>query len=99
MLYAFVAHDIENSTELRQQFSQAHRERLNRLLEQGRLVVAGPCPIEDLDMSAASGFSGSIIIAEFDSLKSAKQWADADPFVVNGVYLQVSVRPFKQFLP
>lgn len=99
MLYAIVATDIEQSLSLRQQFSDSHRARLRDLLEQGRLAIAGPCPQVDGVESSTAGFSGSVIIAEFASLDEAQQWANTDPFLIHGVYQQVSVKPFKQFLP
>ena len=99
MLYAIVANDIPNSTELRTEFSKIHRERLHQLKNDGRLILAGPCPNQDQDQSGTSGFSGSVIIAEFNSLDEAKQWAKEDPFLIHGVYQNVSVKPFKQFLP
>ncbi len=99
MLYAIVANDIPRSSGLRQQFSTEHRARIHELQKQGRLVLAGPCPNEDQDLSGASGFSGSLIVAEFSSLEQAQQWANKDPFLINGVYQTVVVKPFKQFLP
>ncbi len=99
MLYAIIATDIEQSMELRQKFSISHRARLTELLQQGRLVIAGPCPQVDGVETSTAGFSGSVIIAEFASLDEAQQWANTDPFLIHGVYQQVSVKPFKQFLP
>ncbi len=99
MLYAIIAEDIEQSNELRAKYSPSHRARISQLVDQGRLVVAGPCPkIDGVDLSNA-GFSGSVIIADFSSLEEAKQWANDDPFLINGVYQNVSVKPFKKVFP
>jgi uncharacterized protein YciI len=99
MLYTFVCQDVENSLDKRLGVRPAHVERLVKLQEQGRLVAAGPNPAIDSDDPGPAGFSGSIIIAEFDSLKAAQFWADADPYIEAGVYESVTVKPFKMVLP
>lgn len=99
MLYAIVATDVANSLESRIAARPAHLERLVALKDQGRIVLAGPNPaIDSLDPGAA-GFTGSLIVAEFESLAAAQAWADADPYIAAGVYASVSVKPFKQVLP
>jgi hypothetical protein len=77
----------------------AHLERLRALLDDGRLLLAGPCPAIDAEDPGPAGFSGSLIIAEFASLADARAWAEADPYVAAGVYERVDVRPFKKVLP
>ncbi|NWA26326.1 YciI family protein [Pseudomonas gingeri] len=99
MLYAIIATDVENSLEKRLAVRPAHLERLHQLKAEGRLVLAGPHPAVDSNDPSAAGFSGSLIIAEFDSLTAAQAWAEADPFVAGGVYANVLVKPFKQVLP
>ncbi len=99
MLYVIIADDIENSTELRLQYSEQHRARIKTLVDQGRLFVAGPCPKVDGVEFSNSGFNGSVIIAEFDSLKDAQNWLDEDPFLVQGVYRQAHVQPFIKIFP
>ncbi|MGA8132880.1 MULTISPECIES: YciI family protein [Pseudomonas] len=99
MLYAIIATDVENSLDKRLAVRPAHLERLHQLQAQGRLVLAGPHPAVDSNDPGAAGFSGSLIVAEFDSLSAAQAWAEADPFVAGGVYAQVLVKPFKQVLP
>ena len=69
------------------------------MVEEGRLLVAGPNPAIDGEDPGAAGFTGSLIIAEFDSLEDAREWADADPYVIAGVYEEVEVKPFKRVLP
>ncbi len=76
-----------------------HLARLTALRDEGRLLLAGPCPAIDAEDPGPAGFSGSIVIAEFDSLESARAWADADPYIAAGVYARVEVRPFKRVLP
>lgn len=99
MLYAIVSRDIENSLPLRLKARPAHIDRLNALRDEGRLVIAGPNPAIDSMEPGEAGFTGSLIIAEFDSLNAAQKWADEDPYVAAGVYADVSVKPFKKVLP
>ncbi|MGI9276401.1 MAG: YciI family protein [Endozoicomonas sp.] len=99
MLYAIVSEDIPNSLPLRKTARPAHLARLEQLKAEGRLVLAGPCPAIDANDPGEQGFTGSIVIAEFDSLEAAREWADADPYVDAGVYQQVNVKPFKKVLP
>ncbi|WP_213937137.1 YciI family protein [Pseudomonas sp. dw_612] len=99
MLYAIVATDVANSLEARLANRPAHLERLNQLKSEGRIVLAGPNPAVDSNDPGAAGFTGSLIVAEFESLAAAQAWAEADPFVTAGVYANVSVKPFKQVLP
>lgn len=99
MWYVIHASDREDSLEARQASRPAHLERLNVLIEQGRLLVAGPMPNIDSPDPGPAGFSGSTIIAEFDSLDDARQWASADPYVEAGIYENVDVRPFIRALP
>lgn len=99
MLYAISATDVPDSLPLRKSARDGHIARLHDLREQGRLILAGPCPAIDSNEPGANGFTGSLIVAEFDSLEAARAWADADPYVEAGVYAQVSVKPFKKVLP
>lgn len=99
MWYAIISQDVENSLEKRMSARPAHLERLNALKDAGRLLVAGPHPAIDSNDPGEAGFSGSLVVAEFDSLESAQSWADADPYVAAGVYEQVIVKPFKKVLP
>lgn len=99
MLYAIVATDVANSLDKRLQARPAHLERLTALKDQGRVVLAGPMPAVDSNDPGAAGFTGSLIVAEFESLSAAQAWADADPYIQAGVYDHVTVKPFKQVLP
>lgn len=99
MLYAIISEDVENSLPLRASARPAHIERLHALRDQGRLVLAGPLPAVDSNDPGDAGFSGSLVVAEFESLDAATIWADADPYVDAGVYKQVTVKPFKKVLP
>lgn len=99
MWYAIIAEDHPNSLQNRLSVRPLHVERLTSLQDQGRLLVAGPNPAIDSDTPEEAGFTGSIIIAEFESLEAAKVWADADPYVDAGVYSKVVVKPFKKVLP
>lgn len=95
MYYVIVAYDREQSLQDRMRARPEHVARLQALRDQGRLLTAGPCPIIDSEDPGESGFSGSVIIAEFDSLQTAQDWADSDPYRVSGVYEKTEVRPFK----
>jgi uncharacterized protein YciI len=99
MLYAIISEDVENSLEKRMGARPAHVERLNQLKDEGRLILAGPHPAIDTNEPGEAGFSGSLIVAEFDDLAAAQSWADADPYVVAGVYQSVIVKTFKKVLP
>ncbi len=99
MLYAIIATDVENSLDKRLAARPAHLERLHQLKAEGRLVLAGPNPAVDSNDPGAAGFSGSLIVAEFNALAAAQAWAEADPYVAAGVYAQVVVKPFKHVLP
>ncbi|KJK07051.1 MULTISPECIES: YciI family protein [Pseudomonas] len=99
MLYAIIASDVADSLEKRLAARPAHIERLQQLKEQGRVVLAGPHPAIDSNDPGAAGFTGSLIVAEFESLTAAQAWADADPYIAAGVYANVIVKPFKQVLP
>ncbi|MEB0206501.1 YciI family protein [Pseudomonas sp. CCC3.1] len=99
MLYAIISTDVENSLEKRLSVRPAHLQRLTQLKEQGRLVLAGPHPAIESNDPGAAGFTGSLVVAEFESLGAAQAWADADPYIGAGVYANVIVKPFKQVLP
>ncbi len=99
MLYAIIAQDVENSLQHRLAARPQHLQRLSALQEQGRLIIAGPHPAIDSEDPGEAGFSGSLIVAEFENLAEAQAWADADPYVAAGVYAEVTVKPFKKVLP
>lgn len=99
MLYAFISSDRPDSLEQRLAARPDHLQRLQQLRDQGRLILAGPHPAADCEDPGAAGFTGSLVVAEFDSLEDARQWADADPYVSAGVYDNVIVKPFKKVLP
>ena len=99
MWYAIEGYDGAEVLAQRQAARADHLARLEALREQGRLMLAGPCPAIDAVDPGPAGFSGSIVIAEFPSLQAARDWAQADPYVAAGVYARVEVRPFKPVLP
>ncbi len=99
MWYAIEGYDGRDVLAQRQAARAAHLERLHALRDAGRLLVAGPCPAIDSEDPGPAGFSGSIVIAAFDSLESAQAWAQDDPYVEAGVYTRVEVRPFRCVLP
>ena len=99
MLYAIISQDVENSLEKRIGARPEHVDRLNTLKDEGRLILAGPHPAIDNNEPGEAGFTGSLVVAEFEDLKDARDWADADPYVAAGVYSSVVVKTFKKVLP
>ncbi|WP_158970660.1 YciI family protein [Paraglaciecola sp. L3A3] len=99
MWYVIYSEDVENSLPMRKEARPAHLARLQELTDQGRLLVAGPCPAIDSDDPGEAGFTGSVVILDFDSLEQAKEWAAADPYMAAGVYKTVTVKPYKKVFP
>ena len=99
MWYAIVGTDVPDSLQRRLSVRPAHLDRLNRLRDEGRLMLAGPFPAIDAEDPGSAGFTGSLIIAEFEDLAAARAWADTDPYIGAGVYADVSVRPFRRVAP
>jgi uncharacterized protein YciI len=99
MYYSIIGTDVPNSLKKRLSARPEHLARLENLQNEGRLLTAGPFPALDSEDPGQAGFTGSLIVAEFDSLISAQQWADDDPYITAGVYDSVSVKPFKKVFP
>ena len=99
MWYVIYAEDVENSLAIRMEARPAHLQRISALVNEGRILVAGPTPAVDSEDPGEAGFTGSLIIAQFESLQDAQEWAEADPYVSAGVFKSVSVKPFKKVLP
>jgi len=99
MLYIIFSQDVENSLSKRLSVREQHLARLTELQNEGRLLIAGPCPAIDSENPGDAGFTGSLIIAEFPSLAQAKKWAEQDPYITAGVYQQTTVKPYKKVLP
>jgi uncharacterized protein YciI len=99
MWFAIIGMDVADSLEKRMSVRPAHIARLQALLEEGRLFVAGAFPAIESDDPGPAGFSGSMILAEFPSMAEARVWADADPYVAAGVYADVQIKPFRKALP
>ena len=98
-LYALIGHDRPESLQLRMSVRAEHLQRVRKLADEGRIAIAGPFPAVDADEPTAAGFTGSLIVAEFDSLEQASQWFAADPYVTAGVFASYEVRPFLRVLP
>lgn len=99
MLYAIISEDVPDSSPLRKMARPDHIKRLDELLAQGRIVVGGPFPAIDSTDPGEAGFTGSLLVAEFDSLEDAEAWAKGDPYITAGVYERSIVKPFKQVCP
>jgi hypothetical protein len=99
MWYVIYSEDIEDSLALRKKARGAHLARLQSLKDEGRLLIAGPCPAIDSEDPGEAGFTGSLVVAEFGSLANAQSWADCDPYIEAGVYAKVIVKPYKKVLP
>jgi len=99
MYYAMIGEDAPDSLEARMAARPEHLARLTALKDQGRLLIAGPCPAIDSPDPGPAGFSGSLVVAEFPSLADAEAWLAADPYVIEGVFARTTVKPFKKVLP
>lgn len=99
MWYAIISEDVDHSLPLRAKARAAHLERMRTLIDEGRLLLAGPHPAIDAEDPGTAGFTGSLVVVDFPSLDEAREWADADPYVAAGVYANVIVKPFKRVLP
>ncbi len=99
MWYAIYGRDVPDSLALRKKVREAHLSRVRDLLDEGRLLVAGPRPAIDSPDPGPAGWQGSLIIAKFESLEAAKTWAEDDPYVHSGAYEKVEVSPFIPILP
>lgn len=99
MWYAIISEDAPGTLEQRLAHRPAHLARLQALHAEGRLLLAGPHPAIDSEDPGPAGFTGSLVVAEFESLSSAEAFAQADPFVAAGVYARVTVKPFRKTLP
>jgi len=99
MWYTVISQDVADSLALRKIHRPAHLERLQELSKAQRLLVAGPHPAEDVGEPNDAGFTGSLVVADFASLEEAQSWANDDPYLINGVYAKVVVKPFIKVLP
>ncbi|MEE9354462.1 MAG: YciI family protein [Methylococcaceae bacterium] len=99
MLYAIICEDVSNSLENRRKVRPEHLKRLEQLQDQGRLILAGPHPAVDSEDPGEAGFTGSLVVAEFNTLEEAQSWAGEDPYVTAGVYANVTIKPFKRVFP
>ncbi|WDE03039.1 YciI family protein [Thalassomonas viridans] len=99
MFYLIYSEDVPDSLPLRLTVREQHLARLKTLQDEGRLLVAGPCPAIDSEDPGEAGFTGSLIIAQFNSLDDARQWAENDPYISAGVYQNITVKPYKKVLP
>lgn len=99
MYYAIFGSDHPDSLSQRKAARAAHLERIRALVDAGRLLLAGPHPAIDSEDPGEAGFTGSLIVAEFDDLTAAQRWADEDPYSTTGVFASVTVKPFNRVLP
>jgi uncharacterized protein YciI len=99
MLYAILGEDIPNSQDKRAAARPAHLKRVDELINAGKMILAGPFPAIDSPDPGPAGMTGSLIVAEFESLEAARQWINGDPYVTQGVFAKVTVRPFKKVFP
>jgi uncharacterized protein YciI len=99
MLYTIIAEDKENSLQERLEKRPEHLVRINELVDKGRLVIAGGHPAVDAEDPGPAGFTGSLIVAEFNNLDEAKNWAEADIFWREGVWSKLQVKPLRKALP
>lgn len=96
MYYVIFAQDKPNTLAQRLAVREQHLARLKQLQAENRLLTAGTNPAIDDENPGEAGFTGSTVIAQFDSLEAAQQWASQDPYVEAGVYGEVMIKPFKK---
>jgi uncharacterized protein YciI len=99
VLYVILGKDAPGALEIRKRVRARHLERIGVLADAGRVAIAGPCPVADSPEPTPAGFTGSVIIAEFESLQAAREWTAGDPYVTEGVFESWEVRPFIKVLP
>lgn len=99
MLYMILGRDADDGLDRRVSSREAHIARLKALVDEGRLVLAGPLPAIDADDPGPAGFAGSLVVAEFESLEVAREWAETDPYIQSGAWRSAEVHPFKAVLP
>ena len=99
MLYVIIGTDAPDALANRLRARPRHLERARRLVEEGRLLIAGPCPAIDSPDPGPAGYTGSVIIAEFATIEDARAWVTADPYVTENVFDSWEVRPFTKVLP
>jgi len=99
MLYVILGRDAPGALEIRRRVRAAHLERIGALVQAGRVALAGPCPAVDAPDPGSAGFSGSLIVAEFESIEAARNWIAGDPYVTEGVFDTFEVKPFVKVLP
>lgn len=99
MYYAIIAQDVDDSLPIRRKVRPEHLARVQALVDDGRVLAAGPHPAIDSEDPGDAGFTGSLIIADFDSLEDARRWADEDPYTIHGVFSRVEVKPFTLVMP
>ena len=99
MWYAIICEEVEDSLEKRQAARPAHLDRLRALVDEGRVLIAGPHPAVDSEEPGEAGFDGSLLVVDFPDMRAAQTWADADPYVEAGVFSKVTVKPFKKVFP
>ncbi|MBT9515915.1 MAG: YciI family protein [Methyloversatilis discipulorum] len=99
MYYALMGEDVPNSLDKRMAARPGHLARLQALQDEGRLLIAGPLPAVDAVDPGAAGYTGSLIVAEFESLEAAQEWAEEDPYTVEGVFARMTVKPFRKVFP
>lgn len=99
MFYILMGEDVADSLEKRLAARPEHLDRLQKLQDEGRLLLAGPMPAVDSPDPGPAGFCGSVIVAEFDSLEDARKWSDEDPYVTTGVFASVTIKPFRKVFP
>lgn len=99
MFYVLMGEDAPDSLARRLSARPEHLHRLQQLQDEGRLLLAGPLPAIDAIDPGEAGYSGSLVIAEFDSIEDARHWADEDPYTVQGVFERITIKPFRKVFP
>ncbi|HUF72824.1 MAG TPA: YciI family protein [Gammaproteobacteria bacterium] len=99
MFYAIIGTDVPDSLSQRAATRPRHLEYIRQLIQDGRVLLAGPLPAIDSPDPGPAGMTGSLIVVEFESLSEAEAWAAADPYSREGVFESVAIKPFLKVHP
>lgn len=92
-LFVYQGRDSERGLELRKHHREKHLAHISVLDEAGRIRFAGP--LIDADQNPC----GSLIVLEAESLAAAREVAENDPYLLEGVFESVEVFETKAVFP
>ncbi len=92
-LFVYRGSDGPRGLELRKTVRDRHLAHLQALTDAGRVRFGGPL------LDADGNPCGSLVILEADDLESAREIAESDPYLVEGVFEKVEVLGTRAVLP